>query len=257
MTPEEEIQVTPARTTAATGPQPSSSAASRRRAAALRTKSTSPAGYWVLRLETRSLARVLQAEHEQQQDDADLGADRDELLARAQRQQPALAEGEPGQQIQGDRGELEAARRTGRAGPRARMIAPNSIRKTRGVHGGHSRPSIAAAASTPSRVPITMSVSPPASRKSGRGRGDRLRPPQHGHDRRAGLGPHPGLAQHAPVPVRGARPARSARRPAPGRWCDSRFGLWWAGHQRVDQRGRSPAPVRCSDWAQASGSSAR
>ncbi len=55
MTPDEEIQVTPARTTAATGPQPSSSAATAP-GRALRVKSTSPAGYWVLRLETRSLA---------------------------------------------------------------------------------------------------------------------------------------------------------------------------------------------------------
>lgn len=55
MTPEEEIQVTPARTTAATGPQPISSAATAP-GTAFRVKSTRPAGYWVLRLETRSLA---------------------------------------------------------------------------------------------------------------------------------------------------------------------------------------------------------
>ena len=55
MTPEEEIQVTPASTTAATGPQPSSSAIAAP-GRALRAASTRPAGYWVLRLETRSLA---------------------------------------------------------------------------------------------------------------------------------------------------------------------------------------------------------
>lgn len=43
ITPDEEIQVTPASTTAATGPQPSSSAA-RAPGTALRAQSTSPAG---------------------------------------------------------------------------------------------------------------------------------------------------------------------------------------------------------------------
>ncbi len=43
MTPEDEIQVTPASTTAATGPQPSSSAAAAP-GSAFRVKSTRPAG---------------------------------------------------------------------------------------------------------------------------------------------------------------------------------------------------------------------
>ena len=47
---------------------------------------------------------VLQAQHEQQQDDADLGAGRDELLARAQWQQAAVAEGQPRQQVEGNWG---------------------------------------------------------------------------------------------------------------------------------------------------------
>lgn len=55
ITPDDEIQVTPASTTAGTGPQPISSAATAP-GTALRPKSTSPAGYWVLRLVTRSLA---------------------------------------------------------------------------------------------------------------------------------------------------------------------------------------------------------
>lgn len=55
MTPEDEIQVTPASTTAATGPHPSSSAAAAP-GSALSRKSTAPAGYWALRLVTRSAA---------------------------------------------------------------------------------------------------------------------------------------------------------------------------------------------------------
>ena len=108
MTPEEEIQVTPASTTAATGPQPSSSAM-RGAGQGVERGVDETGGVLGLEVGDQIAGRVLQAEHQQQQDDADLGADGDELLARAQRQQPALAEGEPGQQIERDRGEPEAA----------------------------------------------------------------------------------------------------------------------------------------------------
>lgn len=55
MTPEDEIQVTPASATAATGPQPRIRAA-RAPGTALRTKSAAPEGYWVFRLVTSSEA---------------------------------------------------------------------------------------------------------------------------------------------------------------------------------------------------------
>lgn len=55
MTPDEETQVTPASATAATGPHPSSSAATAP-GTALRTKSTTPEGYWARRLPTSSEA---------------------------------------------------------------------------------------------------------------------------------------------------------------------------------------------------------
>jgi len=51
--------------------------------------------------------RVLQAQQEQQQDHPDVGADLDELVGGDQRQQAALAEGEPGEQVQGDGGQAE------------------------------------------------------------------------------------------------------------------------------------------------------
>ncbi len=55
ITPEEEIQVTPPSTTAATGPQPSNRAVAAP-GRAFSAKSTAPAGYWVFRLLTRSAA---------------------------------------------------------------------------------------------------------------------------------------------------------------------------------------------------------
>src|SRR5262249_5548031 len=48
------------------------------------------------------------AEHEQQQDDADVGPDVDELLAEVEGEQPALAEGESAEEVEGDGGEAEA-----------------------------------------------------------------------------------------------------------------------------------------------------
>jgi hypothetical protein len=49
------------------------------------------------------IGRVFETQHDQQQDHADLGADLDELLAGRQRQQPAVPEGETGQEIERDR----------------------------------------------------------------------------------------------------------------------------------------------------------
>ena len=56
------------------------------------------------------LPRVLQAEHEQEQHHPDLGADVDEFLADVERQQPAVAERQPRQQIERDRREPPPAR---------------------------------------------------------------------------------------------------------------------------------------------------
>lgn len=65
----------------------------------------------ILRLQTGDefTGAVFEPQQEQQQDDADLGADGGELLARAERQQPAVTEGESGQQVEGDRGKAYSA----------------------------------------------------------------------------------------------------------------------------------------------------
>ena len=82
MTPDDETQVMPASASAATGPQPSTSAGERARHGVQ--QHVEQAG------DARSaqaadelVGGVLEPEHQQQQDDADLGADLDELLARA------------------------------------------------------------------------------------------------------------------------------------------------------------------------------
>jgi hypothetical protein len=50
---------------------------------------------------------VLQAEHDQQQDHADVGGDLDEVAAGRQRQHTALPEAEPGEQVERDDRDVE------------------------------------------------------------------------------------------------------------------------------------------------------
>ena len=68
-----------------------------------------PDRYCVFSVPTRSAARVLEPEQQQQQDHADLGAGGNELLARVQRQQTAVPERQSGQQIKGNRREADPA----------------------------------------------------------------------------------------------------------------------------------------------------
>ncbi len=75
----------------------------------LSAKSARPEGQSRPQARPQLLARVLQAEHEQQQDDADLRADVHEPLTDVERQQPAVAKGEPRQQIERDRRESPPA----------------------------------------------------------------------------------------------------------------------------------------------------
>ena len=112
MTPEEDTQVMPAIATAATGPQPSSSAISAP-GAALSSMSMQAGHPRPLQVADQLLRGVLQAEHQQEQDDADLGADLDELLALREREEPALAEREAAEQDERDRRDARAGRRAG------------------------------------------------------------------------------------------------------------------------------------------------
>ncbi len=100
----------------------------------------------------------------------DLGADGDEIRRGVERQDAAVAEGEPCQQVEGDRGEPEAFGEPAGEAEGEDDRAQFDEEGGRVVH-GHSPPMIASSASTPSRVPTTTSVSPMASRKSGPGDG--------------------------------------------------------------------------------------
>jgi len=70
------------------------------------------------RLETldQLVARVLQAEHEQQQDDSDLGAGVDELVRGDEGKDSTLAEGETTKKIKGDRGDTQPTGDAGQQG---------------------------------------------------------------------------------------------------------------------------------------------
>ena len=93
MTPDEETYVTPPSGTAAGGPQPAAPA--RGRAGSAEHVGQDPERGLTADCRVSSSGRVLQAEHEQQQDDADLGPDVDEGATGGQRDESALAEGEP------------------------------------------------------------------------------------------------------------------------------------------------------------------
>ncbi len=65
---------------------------------------------------TELVAGVFQAEHEQEEDDADLRADVDELFGAFEREKAAVAEGESAEEIEGDGGEAESVGESGEKG---------------------------------------------------------------------------------------------------------------------------------------------
>ena len=255
MTPEEEIQVTPARTTAATGPQPMQQGGHRGAGHGVQGEVDQTGRVLGLEVGDEVAGGVLQAEHQQQQDDADLGADRDELLAGAQRQQAALTEGEPGQQVEGYRGELEAP------GDPAEQPQAEDDRTELDQEDGGDAPASLPSEYRGGRLHTLAGADHDEGVAAGqpevrRGRGDAPRA------RRSTA------TIEAPVSVRirvspSTRPfqyecadssIRSATRPR-SVVC-STFGLWWAGISASISEAVS-GTVRCSDCAHASGSSAR
>ncbi len=108
-TPDDETQVTPARATAAIGPQPSRSATAAP-GRALRSASSEARDARLPQALHELVGGVLEPEHGQQEDDPDLRADLEEPGARIERQQTALADGEPGEQVEGDRRDAEPRR---------------------------------------------------------------------------------------------------------------------------------------------------
>ena len=80
MTPDDDTQVIPASATAATGPQPSRSAGERT-GHGVEQHVEKPGDRDDLEASDELVRAVFEAEHHQQQDHADLGADLDELVA--------------------------------------------------------------------------------------------------------------------------------------------------------------------------------
>ena len=80
MTPDDDTQVIPASASAATGPQPSTSAISAP-GTAFEQHVEKPGGAGSADAAEEFVRAVLESEHQQEQDHADLGADLDELAA--------------------------------------------------------------------------------------------------------------------------------------------------------------------------------
>lgn len=134
------------------------------------------------------------------------------------------------------------------------MIAPNSIRK-KAECTGVTPVRVSRRRRRRTRVPITMRVSPPASRKSGADEGRasarrRTATIETPVSVRIRVSPRtrPFQYEYADSSIRSATRPRSV--------VCSTFGLWWAGISASIREAVS-APVRCRDWAQASGSSAQ
>ena len=111
-TPDEVTQVIPARAMAPTGPHPSMSATSAP-GTALSSMSINARHARSAEAADQLGGAVFDPEQQQEEDDADLGADLDELRALRDGQQAALAERETADQDERDRRDPEACRKAG------------------------------------------------------------------------------------------------------------------------------------------------
>ena len=180
ITPEDDTQVIPASTIAACQPQPSRNAKPAP-GSALSSMSISAGRCGRAQVADQLAGRVLQAEHDQQQDDADLGADLDELLARRERDQAAVPEGQPGEQVERDGREADPAADAAEHAEGEEQRADLDEQDRRTVHCGPIRvpwqPSsvvvsparMAVTPSRPSRVPTATTTSFASKTKDGPG----------------------------------------------------------------------------------------
>ncbi len=116
---------------------------------------------------------VLQAEHDQQQDHADLGADGEELLAGVERQQATVPERQAGEQVERDGRDTDATAQPAEQAEQEQQRTDLDEQDCGFVHtrqtSGSVSARIAVTPSSPWRVPTTTTTSPASNRKVGSG----------------------------------------------------------------------------------------